>query len=87
MKKDNETLLKAALDAKKNAYAPYSNFHVGAALICDDGDIYYGCNVEYSSDGITNGAERSAIVRMVTTGERQIRSTLIVGETEDFLRT
>ncbi len=85
MKKENETLLKAALEAKNNSYAPYSNFHVGAALICEDGNIYSGCNVENSSYGLTICAERSAIFKMVASGERKIRSILIVGETEEFL--
>lgn len=85
MKKEKEKLLLAALEAKENSYAPYSNFHVGAALISENGNIYSGCNVENSSYGLTICAERSAIFKMVASGEKKIKSILIVGETQEFL--
>lgn len=78
-------MLLAALEAKENSYAPYSNFHVGAALISENGNIYSGCNVENSSYGLTICAERSAIFKMVASGEKKIKSILIVGETQEFL--
>ncbi len=60
-----ERLLRAAQKATKNAYAPFSNFHVGAAILTAKGDIFLGCNVENSSYGMTNCAERTAICSAV----------------------
>ena len=56
-----ERLLEAARAAMKNAYAPYSRFHVGAALLTTSGALFTGCNVENASYGVTNCAERAAI--------------------------
>lgn len=58
-------LLKAARKAMKNAYAPYSNFHVGAAFLTTKGEIFAGCNVENASYGMSNCAERTAIFSAV----------------------
>ena len=60
-----ERLLRAARKAMKNAYAPFSKFHVGAAILTSKGDIFTGCNVENSSYGMTNCAERTAIFSAV----------------------
>jgi cytidine deaminase len=60
-----ERLLHAARKAMKNAYAPFSRFHVGAAILTSKGDIFAGCNVENSSYGMTNCAERTAIFSAV----------------------
>lgn len=65
---DPETLLVAAVEASKNAHVPYSNFHVGAAVLTDDGKVYTGCNVENASYGLTNCAERTAIFKAVSEG-------------------
>ncbi|WP_243546739.1 cytidine deaminase [Pseudodesulfovibrio tunisiensis] len=63
-----EALKRAASRAAENAYCPYSNFPVGAAALCDNGDIYVGCNVENASYGLTNCAERSALFAAVSDG-------------------
>ena len=60
-----EHLLHAADKAMKNAYAPFSNFRVGAAILTSEGDVFVGCNVENSSYGMTNCAERTAIFSAV----------------------
>jgi cytidine deaminase len=78
-------LLAAARKARKNAYAPYSQFHVGAAVLGAGGRIFSGCNVENASFGLTCCAERNAIFAMVAAGEREIREILVIGESEEFL--
>jgi cytidine deaminase len=62
---ERESILAAARAALKRAHAPYSNFHVGAAVLTDQGEIFSGCNVENASYGLTNCAERSAIFTAV----------------------
>jgi cytidine deaminase len=61
---DLETVMDAAREASKNAYAPYSNFHVGAAILTEDGTIHAGCNVENASYGLAICAERNAAAAM-----------------------
>jgi cytidine deaminase len=78
-------LLAAARKARANAYAPYSNFHVGSAVLGADGNIYSSCNVENASFGLTCCAERNAIFAMVAAGEKEIREILVIGESEEFL--
>jgi cytidine deaminase len=80
-----QALLKAAKKARKKAYAPYSDFHVGAAVLGGNGKIYSGCNVENASYGLTCCAERNAIFTMVAAGETEIREILVIGESEEFL--
>ncbi len=67
-----DTLLAAARDAYASAYAPYSNFAVGAAVLLSDGIIYKGCNIENASFGLTVCAERVAIFHAVTAGRMDI---------------
>lgn len=62
---DRQRLLRAAEKAMKNAYAPFSNFYVGAAILTSKGEVFVGCNVENSSYGMTNCAERTAIFSAV----------------------
>ncbi len=68
---NNRDLLKIAEEARFNSYSPYSNFRVGAALLTADGKVYTGCNIESASYGATNCAERTAIFKAVSEGERE----------------
>ena len=72
-------LIEEAIKARRMAYAPYSKYLVGAALIVPSGKIYTGCNVENSSLGLTNCAERTAIFKAVSEGQRHIDAIAIVG--------
>lgn len=74
-----KSLLHQALAARKNAYAPYSGFQVGAVLTAADGSTFCGCNIENASYSMTICAERSAICAAVSAGARQFRSIAIVG--------
>jgi cytidine deaminase len=85
MEDKKEELLAAARLAREKAYAPYSNFRVGAAVLGSGGGIYSGCNVENASLGLTCCAERNAIFAMVAAGETEIREMLIIGESGEFL--
>lgn len=78
-------LLEEAKKARLNAYTPYSNFKVGAALLLDDGKIISGCNVENASYGLTNCAERTTLFKMISEGYRKENtvSFLIIGDTKD----
>jgi cytidine deaminase len=82
---DYKLLIQKAVDAKKFAHAPYSNFKVGAALLTADGKIYTGCNIENSSYGLTICAERTAIFKAMSEGERKFLALAIIGDTEDYL--
>ena len=67
-------LMEEAMKARKMAYAPYSQFQVGAALLCTDGSVYTGCNVENASYGAANCAERTAFFKAVSDGRSQWRA-------------
>lgn len=71
-----------ALEARKKAYAPYSHFLVGAALLCRDGSIYTGCNVENASYPASNCAERTAVFKAVSEGRRDFVAAAIMGGRE-----
>lgn len=73
-------LIARAFSAQKKAYAPYSGFQVGAALLAENGRIYEGCNIENASYGASNCAERTAFFRAVYKGERDFRAIAIVGK-------
>ena len=72
-------LMQAAEKARKNAYAPYSGFFVGAALLTKGGKLYTGCNIESASYTPTNCAERTAFFKAVSEGEREFEAIAIVG--------
>ena len=72
-------LIEEAAKARNMAYAPYSKYLVGAALVVPSGRIYTGCNVENASYGLTNCAERTAIFKAVSEGQRHIDAIAIVG--------
>ena len=76
---NREELVKRALEARLKAYSPYSDFCVGAALLCEDGEIFEGANVENSSFGATNCAERTALFTAVYAGKRKFKAIAIVG--------
>lgn len=73
-------LVSLAFEAKKKSYSPYSKFKVGAALLCDDGSVYLGCNIENASYGATNCAERTAIFKAVSDGKRNFCMLAVVGD-------
>jgi cytidine deaminase len=72
-----ERLAEAALEVRDNAYAPYSKFPVGAALLCDDGTIVRGCNMENAAIGDTICAERTAIGQAISEGHRSFRALAV----------
>ncbi len=80
---DKERLIEMAWEARENAYAPYSNFKVGAALLSTDGQIFPGCNVENISYGLTNCAERVAIGAAVAQGVKSFERVVVVADTTE----
>lgn len=79
-----DKLLEKAYEAMEYAYAPYSNFKVGAALLTKNGKVYTGCNVEIASFGATNCAERTAIFKAISEGEREYEAIAVVSSSHDF---
>ena len=75
----NGELIRLAAEARKMAYAPYSGFFVGAALLGKSGKVYTGCNVENAAYTPTNCAERTAVFKAVSEGEREFSAIAIVG--------
>ena len=81
---NDRELLRIAKEASLNAYVPYSGFPVGAALECEDGTVYTGCNVENAAYGDTICAERTALVKAVSEGQRSFVRIAIYGEGKGY---
>lgn len=77
-----QKLMDCAIKARENAYSPYSHFAVGATLLCEDGTLYEGCNIENASYGLTNCAERTAIFKAVSEGHIKFKALAVVADTE-----
>ena len=84
MKAQYIELVETARRAKRRAFAPYSHFHVGAALLSGNGRIYSGCNVEISTYALTICAERTAIFKAISEGERNFKAIAVVSDDPDF---
>ncbi len=78
-----DELVKKAIDMTEMSYAPYSHFHVGAALLDKKGKIWTGCNVENAAYGPSNCAERTAVFKAVSEGSREFEAIAIAGGPED----
>ena len=74
-----KNLIREALEGMKNAYTPYSNFWVGAALLTASQKVYTGCNIENAAFGSTNCAERTAVFKAISDGEKQFAAIAVVG--------
>lgn len=74
-----QQLIACALSARKLAYAPYSAFAVGSALLCSDGQIYTGCNIENAAYSVSNCAERTALFKAVSEGHQTFNAIAITG--------
>lgn len=81
---DNEKLIEVAKEARQKAFAPYSNFHVGAAVELDNGEIISGCNVESASYGLTVCGERVAIWKAVSDGKNKFKKIAVVVDTDEL---
>lgn len=80
----DEKLVQIAIEMQTKSYAPYSHFTVGAALLCSDGTIITGCNVENAAYGSTICAERTALCKAISEGHRDFVAIAIAGQSEDF---
>ena len=82
---DYKNLTEAAVKAKQNAFPKYSKFYVGATLLTKNDKVYSGCNVESSSYSLTICAERNAIFKAISEGERNFKALAVAADTEDFI--
>ncbi len=83
MSLSNEDLIVRARHAQQNAYAPYSQFKVGAAIVTEDGQVFTGCNVENSTFGATSCAERNAVYCAICAGAQVFTKIVIVTDSEE----
>lgn len=82
---NKEKLVEKAIESKSLAYAPYSNFQVGAALLTEDNKLYTGANIENASYGLTVCAERTAAFKAILDGERKFKAIAVAGNTDEYL--
>ncbi len=80
---NNTELITLALEAREKSYSPYSGFSVGAALLCKNGKVFTGCNIENSGYSATNCAERTAFFKAVSEGETEFEKIAVVGGNSD----
>ena len=80
-----QELIKQAFEARKMSYSPYSQFAVGAALLCKDGRVDSGCNIENAAFTPTNCAERTAFFKALSEGEKEFQAIAINGDADDYL--
>ncbi|OAD54814.1 Cytidine deaminase, partial [Eufriesea mexicana] len=80
---DIQSLIKESVAVHMYSYSPYSKFKVGAAILCDDGAIFTGCNVENASYPVSICAERTAIVKAVSEGKRKFKALSVVADGKD----
>jgi len=81
VKKEYKKLIKETEKARKKAYTPYSKFQVGAAVLCADGKIFTGCNIENASFGLAVCAERVAIFKAISEGSTKFEAIAVIGDT------
>ncbi|MEI5906351.1 cytidine deaminase [Bacillus spongiae] len=79
---EDNVLIQEAKKAREQAYAPYSNFKVGTALLSKSGTVYHGCNVENASYGLCNCAERTALFKAYSEGDTQFEKMVVVADTK-----
>ena len=82
MKEDYKKLISEAEKARERAYTPYSKFQVGAAVLCADGKIFTGCNIENASFGLAVCAERVAIFKAISEGSTKFEAIAVIGDTD-----
>lgn len=78
---NNHTLIEKALEARTMAYVPYSKFPVGAALLSENGNVYLGCNIENAAYPVCNCAERTALFKAYSDGDRSFKAIAVVADT------
>ncbi|MFP7297594.1 cytidine deaminase [Neobacillus niacini] len=79
---NTEKLIEESKKAREKAYVPYSNFQVGAALLTTDGKVYHGCNIENAAYSMCNCAERTALFKAYSEGDRDFKMLAVVADTE-----
>ncbi len=82
---DYNELIIIAENAKANAYAPYSRFRVGAAVLAENGEVFSGANIENSTYGATNCAERTAVFNAISKGAKKVKAVAIISDSEDYI--
>ncbi len=80
----DEKLVELALNARKNSYSPYSKYRVGAALLCENGEVFTGCNVENASYPCGICGERNAMSTAIAAGQRKFKAIAIAGSSKEI---